>query len=261
MTTQALNPSLPNEAARNDTGQGGAPPTAGRDAGAVLVACAAASVLLLMNHPEGGASHTLADVLRQEASHALSDAIVHGGFIVVLAVELVCFAVLATRLGARRPAVLAAMVFALVGAGLLSASMILDGLVTPAVATRYLAAPPERQEAARGLLVLIGAAINALMPLGLAFLGAAALAWSAVLIPTPARRARIAGGAGLILGLAALVGAALSPASATPIPLMAALLASAAWALAAGIFMTNGRDVPVSPGLSQFPGHCPPVAM
>ena len=211
-----------------------------RGAGAVLVGCAIASVLLLAGHPDGGGSPVLAEVLRREAAQARSDAIVHGGFILVLAVELVCFAALAIKLGARRTSVLAAMVFALVGAGLLSASMILDGLITPAVAARYAVAPAERQEAARTLLVLIGAATNALMPLGLAFQGAAALAWGAALAPIPGR-ARIGGAAAWVLGIVMIAAAALSPGASSPLALMIALLAMAAWVLAAGVLLLSLR--------------------
>ena len=209
-------------------------------AGAVLVGCAVASVALLASHPDGGGSRVLAEVLRREAAQAGSDAVVHGGFVLVLAIELVCFAALAVKTGVRRTSVLAAMIFALVGAGLLSASMILDGLITPAVATRYAAAPAERQEAARSLLVLIGAAINALMPLGLAFQGAAALAWGAALAPLPGR-ARIGGGVAAVLGLTVLAAAAMAPGASSPLALMIALVAVAAWTLAAGVLLATWR--------------------
>ncbi len=210
-------------------------------AGAVLVGCAIASLLLLAGHPDGGGSPVLAEMLRREAAQSRSDAIVHGGFVLVLAIELVCFAALAIKAGARRASVLAAMVFALVGAGLLSASMILDGLITPAVAARYAAAPVERQEAARSLLVLIGAAINALMPLGLAFQGAAALAWGAALTPLPGR-GRMGGVAAWALGLAILAAAAMAPGAASPLALMIALVAMAAWTMVAGVLLVTWRE-------------------
>ncbi len=214
------------------------PTTPAFGAGAILVGCAIASVALLASHPDGGGSRVLAEVLSREAAQAGSDAVVHGGFVLVLAIELVCFAALAVNTGVRRTSVLAAMIFALVGAGLLSASMILDGLITPAVATRYAAAPAERQEAARSLLVLIGAAINALMPLGLAFQGAAALAWGVALTPLPGR-ARIGGVIAWVLGTVMIAASALSPGASGPFALMIALLAMAAWVLAAGVLLLS----------------------
>jgi hypothetical protein len=216
--------------------QSGAAPVTGL----ALIACAFASVGLLMIHPGGAPSHELADVLRAEAAQAGSDAVVHGGFVVVLAIELVGFLALAMRVGARRTAVLAALVFAVGGAGLLSASMVADGLVTPAVAARYAVAPAEKQEAARALLVLLGAAINALMPMGLAFLGAAALTWGAALTPIRGR-ARAAGIVALASGAIVLAAIGLGLASPNPASLMIALLASAAWPLAAGALLATWR--------------------
>ncbi|HEY2708588.1 MAG TPA: hypothetical protein VGI95_11105 [Caulobacteraceae bacterium] len=207
-----------------------------RGVGAALIACAVASVGLLMAHPSGGASHELADVLKAEAAQALPDAIVHGGYVLVLAVELVGFLGLATRIGTRRPAVLAALVFAVVGAALLAASMIADGLITPAIATRYAPAPAAKQEGARAILVLIGAAINVLMPMGLAFQGAAAVAWSTALM----RKARIAGLAALALGVAVLVAAWFSLDPAGMPGLLAALIATAVWTLIAGVLLWRG---------------------
>jgi hypothetical protein len=179
--------------------------------------------------------------LRFEAGHRISDAVVHGGFVLVLAIELICFAALAVRAGVMRTAVLAAMVFAMVGTGLLTASMIVDGLITPAVAARYAAAPAEKQEAARALLVLIGATIGVLTPVGLAFLGAAALAWGACLAPRSGS-VRTGGIIGVAAGAAIAIAAGVGLWGASPYMLMVALLAQAAWTLAAGVMLFNWRQ-------------------
>ena len=209
--------------------------TPARGPGAALIVCALASVALLAGHPAGGASPLLADVLRSEAAQRLPDAIVHGGFVLVLAIELIGFAALAVRLGAARTAVLAAMVFFLIGAGLLAASMIVDGLITPAVAARYAMAPLAKQEAARALFVLIGEAIRVLMPMGLAFQGAAALAWGTALIARPT--ARISSAVALAAGAAILLAAAASLWIPSPHLLMLALLGQAVWTFAAGVML------------------------
>jgi hypothetical protein len=207
-----------------------------RVVGALLVLCGVASVALLAGHPGEGASPALADVLRSETAQAAADAVVHGGFVLVLSLELVGFAALAVRAGPHRTSVLAAMLFALVGSSLLAGSMVVDGLITPAVAARYAAAPVARQEAARALLVLIGAAISVLMPLGLAFLGAAVLAWGAAL--TPMRGAASIGGvAALVLGVVIVAATGASLQGAGMIGLIVALLGSAAWAVAAGALL------------------------
>ncbi|HLY78106.1 MAG TPA: hypothetical protein VKQ70_01945, partial [Caulobacteraceae bacterium] len=193
-----------------------------------------------------GGSPALSDVLRGEAAQAGPDALVHGGYVVVLALELVGFAALAVRAGPRRTAVLAAMLFALIGSGLLSGSMIVDGLVTPGVAGRYAAALPEKQEPARALLVLIGAAVRVLMPMGLSFLGAAALAWGTALAPMRGG-VRIAGWIALASGAVMLAssGASLQPAG--MLAMIAALLSSAAWTVTAGVLLMHWRAGP-SPG-------------
>lgn len=213
--------------------------------GAGLIAGGIASVALLAGHPGAGGSPVLADVLRSEAAQATADAVVHGGFVLVLTLELVGFAALAVRAGPHRTSVLAAMLFALVGSGLLTASMLVDGLITPAVAARYAAAPAARQEPARALLVLIGAAVSVLMPMGLAFLGAAALAWGTALAPMRGA-ARIGGRVALALGGVTLAAGASVPAAGM-IGLMVAMLTSAAWAIAAGILLMRW-PVEASPG-------------
>ena len=191
---------------------------------------------LLAGHPGAGGSAQLADVLRSEAAQAGMDAVVHGGFVLVLSLELVGFAALAVKAGPRRTSVLAAMVFALVGSGLLAASMVIDGLVTPAVAARYAAAPVAKQEAARALLVLIGAAISVLMPMGLAFLGAAALAWGVALTPMRGK-ARIGGALALALGVVIVAATGASLQAVGMIGLIVALLGSVIWAIAAGVLL------------------------
>ena len=56
-----------------------------RAIGLLLIASSVASLLLLANHP-GGSAHSFADTLKQEAANRGIDALVHGGFIAVLAI-------------------------------------------------------------------------------------------------------------------------------------------------------------------------------
>jgi hypothetical protein len=154
-----------------------APP--GKGAGVALVILAVLSLALLVNHPSG-AARTFADVLREEAANRRLDALVHGGFIAVLAAQLVCFAILTMRLGLHRPLAIAGMVLSSIGAGFLMLSMLFDGLVTPAIAARYVDVIDivERQNDARALFVFVGATIAFLMPAGLAFQAAGLASWS-----------------------------------------------------------------------------------
>jgi hypothetical protein len=194
-----------------------------RAAGFVALTSAAATIALLAFHPESGA-HDFAGVLREEAAGRATDAVVHGGFIAVLAVQTACYAVLSQRVKG-----LAGLVFFAFGAAFLSASMVLDGLVTPALAARYLAAP-EKIEYARALFVLVGTLIGWLMPIGLAFQAAAIAAWGFAL----RGMARVAA---VLLGGAMLAGLV----TGSPVATMGALGGTVLWAALAGMLMAMRR--------------------
>jgi hypothetical protein len=148
----------------------------GRPAGIALVLFAALSLALLANHPSGTA-RSFAEVLRDEATNRGLDALVHGGFIAILAGQLVCFAILTIRVGLHRPLAVAGFVLTSIGAAFLMLSMLFDGLVTPAIAARYVDVV-ERHGDARILFVFLGAVLSFLMPIGLLFQAAGLAAWS-----------------------------------------------------------------------------------
>src|SRR5689334_19601341 len=103
-----------------------------RLAGLIAIVAGLGSVALLALHPMDRAS-SFAEVVQNEARGLAQDAIVHGGFIVVLAVQLVCYGAFSSRLGAGLAA-RAGFTFFAVGAAWLGLSMLFDGLVTPAIA-------------------------------------------------------------------------------------------------------------------------------
>lgn len=207
--------------------------TPARAAGILSIATGIATVALLANHP-GGEAHTFADVLKDEAANRTMDAIVHGGFVVVLALQAICHATLSARIG--RGAI-AGLVFFAFGAAFLSASMVLDGLVTPALAVKYLAAP-EKIEFAKSLFALVGTLISLLMPIGLAFQSAAVGAWGVALMTSGI--SRVAGIIGLALGTAAFVALAATAGAMNPLVLMGVLAVMAIWAVVAGIVLLRG---------------------
>jgi len=201
-----------------------------RGIGVLAIATGIAGFALLASHP-GGAATDFAGVLKEEAANRVADAVVHGGFVVVLALQTVCYAILSARLGLTRAAVMAALVFFAFGAAFLSGSMLIDGLMTPAIAVRYVA-KPDKIEAARTLFVLMGTAISFLMPIGLAFQSAAVAAWGWALTATGPR------GIGLTaLGIGAVMMAAMVAGFATMnvLALMAGIAGTAVWAVLAGI--------------------------
>src|SRR5262249_34333381 len=98
--------------------------------------------------------------------------------------------------GAGREPVIAGLALSAMGFGALAGSLTLDGLVIPDVAARYLTAPPEATQSAKALFVVCGSLIRFLMPMGLAFQAAAAVAWGLALWRA-ARPDRIAGALGM----------------------------------------------------------------
>ncbi|HXC56242.1 MAG TPA: hypothetical protein VNU97_13165 [Rhizomicrobium sp.] len=203
--------------------------------GLLTAATGVAALALLAFHP-GDTAKTFADVLRNEAANRLADGIVHGGFIAVLALQMVCYTVFSAQLGLTRTATIAGLVFFAMGTMFLSGSMVLDGLVTPAVAAKYLAAPA-KIEYAKSLFVLIGALISFLMPLGLAFQSAAIAAWGWALVASG--MSRVLGVIAMLAGAGLVAALASSFAAMNPFALMGAMAAIAAWAMAAGVLLAR----------------------
>ncbi len=210
-----------------------AAPSSTRVAGFLAIATGIAAVALLANHP-GGQARDFAGVLREEAANRVMDAAVHGGFIAVLALQTVCYAIFSARIGFWRATTAAGFVFFAFGVAFLGASMVLDGLVTPAVAAKYLAAP-NKLDFARSLFVLIGTLIGFLMPIGLAFQSAAVACWGWALTASGVSRA--AGIFGLALGAIVLAALAASFAQPNPYALMGAIAATSVWAVVVGIVL------------------------
>jgi hypothetical protein len=159
--------------------------------------CALTSFVLMANHPRGAAG-SFSDVLRDEASNRVIDAMVHGGYIAVLAALIVCFVFLSRHLGSTRLPVVIGLVCFCTGSATLMASMLLDGFATPAVAARF--AGTDDLQPARTLFILLGTLIGALMPMGLLFQSVGMLAWSSV-IAQGRRLGRVVGVLGLVVAI------------------------------------------------------------
>jgi hypothetical protein len=208
--------------------------TAGRSrvVGAVLFATAIASVVLLLNHP-GESATDFAGVLKEEAANQMKSALVHGGFTAVLAIQLACYAIFSGRLGWQRGLAITGLIFFAIGASLQTASLIVDGLVIPQLAVRFLAMPPDRLPFARSLFTLCGTAIQFLMPMGLFWQGAGITAWGAAAM----RLARAGGIAGMLIGLAIIAGVVGSAVTGQTMLMMLAIVGLALWAAVAGALM------------------------
>jgi hypothetical protein len=160
------------------------------------------------------------------------DALVHGGFIVVLALQLICYAALTRSLALHMSAV-AGMIFFTIGTVFMCGSLFLDGLVTPAIAAHYVM-KPDKIESARVIFVLLGTMVSFLMPIALMFQSAAVAAWGWALT---ANGWRVIGTLGLGLGGLFLVALPAAFVMMNPIVLMGAIAAMAIWAVGVGVFL------------------------
>jgi hypothetical protein len=219
-----------------DMDRAAAPPS--RAVGVVLIASAIASVVLLASHP-GEAGGSFADILKDEAAHQDVDAAVHGGFIAVLGIQLVCLAVFSRRLGLARTPVVAGLTFFAMGVAFLCGSLLTDGLIVPAIAAKYAAAPAEKLEYAKSLFVLCGSAIRFLMPLGLLFQSAGIAGWGWALAGSGVSRA--AGILGLLVGGAIIAALAATATTLNPVVVMGGLGAQALWIVAAGALLLERK--------------------
>jgi len=202
--------------------------TQSRTIGWVTIATGIASIALLLNHPAEQATD-FNGLLREEAANQMINAIVHGGFMVVLAIQLVCYAVFTGRAGWAKSLAIAGFTFFAVGAAFQIASLLVDGLMIPAIAQRYLAAPPDRLPFGRTLFALCGIAVQFLMPIGIGFQAAGIVSWGASLARSGT------GIAGLVLGLATMVAIVAGALTGAQHLLLIAIALLAFWAIVAGI--------------------------
>jgi hypothetical protein len=205
--------------------------------GVVLIVLAAASLGLLANHPSAPAQ-TFAELLRNEAADQTLDGVVHGGLIVVVAAQLACLANVSMRMSRRRAWAVAGLVLASVGAGFLMLSMLLDGLLTPALAALYVD-KLDRQNDARPLFALIGMLVRFLMPAGLLFQAASLVCWGGPLVADSGLR-RGAGWFGIVAGILVAAAVTMTAGRVTHV-LIGALVAIAAWYALLGVTLLRGR--------------------
>ena len=204
-------------------------PSNSRTVGIIAVATGIAAIVLLLNHPAEHATDFMG-VLKEEAANQMMNAAVHGGYLLVLPVQIVCYAVLTGRIGFNRALAIAGLVFFATGAAIQMADLTIDGLMLPAIAKRYLAAPPDRLPYARTLFVICSTAIQFLMPLGIGFQAAGVAAWGTSMI----KQARWTAIAGSLLGLVALTGTIVATVTGMEMFIVAGIACLAVWAFVAG---------------------------
>ena len=194
--------------------------------------CAALILGLLLAHPHPHEPlHTFSDIVDFEISHQTVDRVVHGGMIAILIILLAAH-ILLLRLMPRLDlvATLAVATFALACA-LMTASLVLDGFVTPMLAVQYRAASEASLRlATQAQITFCGACIQTLMPMALLSFAGAALAWVRPLMSV-GRAGLLAGIIGGVMGALVAVMLLIAPRHALNHVLMAGLLLLALWQL------------------------------
>jgi len=219
-------------------------PAARRGLAGTLALCALATLALLANHPMPQ-GHTLADFVRAEAANQLLDGVVHGGFIAILGVLMVCFVLLSGILPTRgsrtagATAILGLVAFC-TGCGTLMLVMILDGFVVPGLAAHFAAATANDLSTGAGLFLICGMMIRFLMPMGLMFQSVAVLSWSAAIVVS-GRAGRALAIYGFTVGTLLIAALPTAPAKLTAHLLMAGIVLQSIWYLGLAALLWSAK--------------------
>lgn len=210
---------------------------------AIALATVVSTVFVALDH--GGGGTTPREILQGILALTALKELVHGVAIASVCAYAFGYTVLARRLGLHRPLVLAGLVPYLIGCVAMVGATILDGFVTPHLATDALAGSPERIAFAYQAIHAVGVVLNDLAKLGWVLQALGAMAWSVVLLHEP-RLPRMAGVVGLVssVGVVALV--LMSATNMTMASLLGVLLAQLLWNVAAATWLIRegGRIVP-----------------
>ena len=153
-----------------------------------VLAIAGATVLALVvlaHHPVAVRGSSEQQLLTDIVAQQRMDGIVHGVFILLLAIMAGGLSALSARLGWSRPAVIVATLAYGLGCCAVSAAALLDGFLTPQLAQHFLAATPAVLQAAHIVLLLVSVAIQVLTKAGLVSMSVGLLAWSFALWRAP----------------------------------------------------------------------------
>jgi hypothetical protein len=197
---------------------------------------------VLLAHPDGG-GHTLSEILEAEAKTARTAGIVHGGFILISVLLIMCLAAFSRILGFANKLVTLAFVLFCVGAAALMMSMTLDGLVIPALATQcFRENSPECLTSARTLFLFSGILISILMKMGLLFEGASMFLYSIAIVR---RGAKAVGSYGIAAALILLI-STLMVSGINPHLLIGGILLLCVWYFALAILLWNFPSLEIS---------------
>jgi hypothetical protein len=219
--------------------------------GALFAASALIMMVLLVVHPHARV-HAFPDMVEFEIRYRLVNGLVHGGAIALFLLLLAGHVALARLINTAGLAAMCAVTAFGAGCALITASLVLDGFVTPALALQYRAAQDLTvQHSAEALARFCGTNIRILMPMALLSFAASALAWCVPMVRAGGRR-RLAGAASGVVGATVGVMISAAPPEMLDHAVLGSLFLVALWHLALAIALLKS-DVPVAspPGQTQ----------
>jgi hypothetical protein len=203
-------------------------------AGIVIAVCAALSIVAIAAHPQV-TTHSRGDLLAQVIALGPMDRFVHGALMVMVVALVWGLAVFSIRLGFTRATVLAGFIAYTLGAMAWIGAMLIDGFLTPAIATRFAGTPGE-QDAAINLLRLCAISIQILTVFGLVWVSVGIVKWSGSLL-TSAGVPRTVGIIGIVAGLLPPAVVLFSGMTMSPHSLGAIVIVHAVWYFGVAILL------------------------
>lgn len=178
-----------------------------RFAGAVLALTAFLTLVAVLHHPvlHGPRNMNFIEIARGLQAVALMDRVIHGSLIAILSLQLVSLYVFSTGLGLRRPIIAAGLMAYAAGVVLMVIPSMLDGFVTPDLATACLARLYGCNATDVSVFTLVSLMIQNLTKVALVAMAVGIFCWSIALLLGRDRIDRASGLIGMPLAAAPVI--------------------------------------------------------
>ena len=208
-----------------------------RAAGALLIVASIFELLAMAHHPSVHA-HDLATVLVQLQALSAVSAWVHGVLIALMLIVFFALTEFAWQRGITRPAIRAGLIAYAAGVVAMMGAALVDGFVTPRVATLSTGVSATDLQVTAQLLKLCMLFNQALARLGAIAMSAAIIAWSLDLL-LRAGLERALGVAGMAIGLGCVAALIAGVLQLDVHGMMLALVLQAAWTIGLGVLLIH----------------------
>ncbi len=209
----------------------------GRAAGAVIIACAVLTVFAISHHPMVEA-RTPAQVLTGIVALAPMDRFIHGSVIAIVGALLFGLCIYTLRRGLQNQTAVGGFIAYALGAGALIGAALIDGFLTPSIASHFPASSADEIRGAEQLLRFGAIAIQILTRFGLMAMSAGVFIWSIGLLRGPV--ALVATGfIGILSSIAVVLAITIGNAHITPHVLVVIVAVQAIWYLAIGSLLVR----------------------